>query len=69
MAEHHVIRVRFDGGPRDGRTIDLVITGHVPLPLMLAAPRTAGDGGLYELRSTDGRGTRYAWVDDLPARG
>ncbi|MDT0445233.1 hypothetical protein [Streptomyces johnsoniae] len=65
MAEHHVISVRFDGGPRDGRTIDVVITGRVPLPLMLAARQS---GGLYELQCTEGRGTRYAWVEDLPAR-
>ncbi|ARQ69468.1 hypothetical protein [Streptomyces marincola] len=65
MAEHHVISVRFDGGPRDGRTIDVLITGRVPLPLMLAAQQP---GGLYELQCTEGRGTRYAWVDDLPAR-
>ncbi|UED85568.1 hypothetical protein [Streptomyces profundus] len=64
---HHVIRVRFDGGPRHGRSVDLVITGQVPLPLMLAARRGAGDGsGLYQLRSTQGGGTRYAWIDDLP---
>jgi hypothetical protein len=65
MAEPHVIRVRFDGGPRDGRTVDVVITGRVPLPLMLAARQSAG---LYALRCTAGRGTRYAWIDDLPAR-
>ncbi|WP_049580043.1 hypothetical protein [Streptomyces sp. SBT349] len=65
MAEHHVIRVRFEGGPRDGRAVDVLITGQVPLPLMLAARQTAG---MYELRSTEGRGTRYAWIDDLPAR-
>lgn len=77
-AEPHVIRVRFDGGPRHGRSIDLVITGHVPL--MLPATRRGGDGdggaaageqagqGLYELRCTEGRGTRYAWVEDLPVR-
>ncbi|MDT0341830.1 hypothetical protein [Streptomyces litchfieldiae] len=65
MAEHHVIRVRFDGGPRDGRAVDVVITDRVPLPLMLAARQS---GGLYELRCTEGRGTRYAWIDDPLAR-
>ncbi|KAB8163804.1 MULTISPECIES: hypothetical protein [Streptomyces] len=68
---HHVIRVRFDGGPRHGRTVDLLITGQVPLPLMLAArrgPEEDAGSGLYQLRSTEGGGTRYAWIDDLPAR-
>jgi hypothetical protein len=68
----HVIRVPFDGGPRHGRSVDLLITGTAPLPLMLPADRGAqgsGDDGLYELRSTDGGGTRYAWIDDLPVNG
>ncbi|MDT0269486.1 hypothetical protein RM844_24705 [Streptomyces sp. DSM 44915] len=67
----HVIRVRFDGGPRHGRTVDLLITGQVPLPLILAAGRGREEdagSGLYQLRSTEGGGTRYAWIDDLPAR-
>ncbi|RMI37159.1 hypothetical protein EBN88_19745 [Streptomyces triticirhizae] len=66
-----MIRVRFDGGPRHGRTVDLLITGQVPLPLMLAArrgPEEDAGSGLYQLRSTEGGGTRYAWIDDLPAR-
>lgn len=68
---HHVIRVRFDGGPRHGRTVDLLITGQVPLPLMLPArrgPEESAGSGLYQLRSTEGGGTRYSWIDDLPAR-
>ncbi|GAA2059025.1 MULTISPECIES: hypothetical protein [Streptomyces] len=64
MASPHVIKVRFDGGPRHGRTIDLVITGHVPL-MLSGQP---GSTGLYELRCTEGRGTRYTWIDDLPVR-
>jgi hypothetical protein len=61
-----VIRVRYDGGPRHGRTVDLVITGQaVLLPLVLAAREEDRDLGLYELRSTDGGGTRYAWIDDI----
>lgn len=77
MAEPHVIRVRFDGGPRHGRTVDLIITGHLPLMLPATtrhhgdqdgADSPAADSGLYELRCTEGRGTRYAWVDDLPVR-
>ncbi|RKN42996.1 hypothetical protein [Streptomyces hoynatensis] len=75
MAKPHVINVRFEGGPRHGRTIDLVITDRAPLPLMLAA-RQEGLGqegghsrdGLYELQSTQGGGTRYTWIDDLPLR-
>ncbi|MFR9726120.1 hypothetical protein ACL02R_22535 [Streptomyces sp. MS19] len=69
MATPPVIRVRFEGGPRDGRTIDLVITDRAPL--MLAA-RAEPDGrhapGLYELRATRGGGTRYTWIDELPVR-
>ncbi|WP_129841646.1 hypothetical protein [Streptomyces sp. RFCAC02] len=71
MATLPVIRVRFEGGPRDGRTIDLVITDRAPLPLMLAARPERGEPpatGLYELRNTRGGGTRYAWIDDLPVR-
>ncbi|WP_052847225.1 hypothetical protein [Streptomyces avicenniae] len=69
MATPPVIRVRFEGGPRDGRTIDLVITDRAPLIL---AARTE-DGarpapGLYELRATRGGGTRYTWIDELPVR-
>ncbi|MGP3968112.1 hypothetical protein [Streptomyces sp. 6N223] len=62
----HVIRVRYDGGPRHGRTVDLLITGQAVLPLILAAREEDRDLGLYELRSTDGGGTRYAWIDDIP---
>ncbi|CAL9487657.1 hypothetical protein ACWD33_06295 [Streptomyces xiamenensis] len=64
MASPHVIKVRFDGGPRHGRTIDLVITGHVPL-MLSGRPDS---NGLYELRCTEGRGTRYTWIDDVPVR-
>jgi hypothetical protein len=62
-----VIRVRYDGGPRHGRTVDLIITGQAVLPLMLAAREADRDIGLYELRSTEGGGTRYTWIDDVPA--
>lgn len=76
MPKPHVIRVRFDGGPRHGRTVDVVITGYLPLmlPALTQREREAGTGpepyndGLYELRCTEGGGTRYAWIDDLPAR-
>ncbi|SOD63163.1 hypothetical protein SAMN06297387_109105 [Streptomyces zhaozhouensis] len=66
---HHVIRVRFDGGPRHGRTVDLLITGQLPL-MLTAGSGPGGDAssGLYQLRSTEGGGTRYDWIDDLPAR-
>lgn len=60
-----MIRVRYDGGPRHGRTVDLLITGRAVLPLILAARDDDRDLGLYELRSTDGAGTRYAWIDDV----
>jgi hypothetical protein len=63
-----VISVRYDGGPRHGRTVDLLITTQAVLPLMLPAREGDQDLGLYELRSTDGGGTRYAWIDDLPVR-
>lgn len=66
--QRHLIRVRYEGGPRDGRTVDLLITCQAVLPLMLAAREADGGRGVYELRSTEGRGTRYAWVDDLPVR-
>lgn len=87
MAKPCVISVRFEGGPRHGRTIDLVITDRAPLPLMLAVSgpdpeqdpgrqpgekaRQEGEhnrDGLYALRSTQGGGTRYTWIDDLPVR-
>lgn len=63
-----MIRVHYDGGPRHGRTVDLVITAEAVLPLMLAVREADQDRGLYELRSTDGGGTRYAWIDDLSTR-
>lgn len=66
--QRHLIRVRYEGGPRHGRTVDLLITGQAVLPLLLAAREAGHRSGVYELRSTEGRGTRYAWVDDLPVR-
>ncbi|MFD5316874.1 hypothetical protein [Streptomyces sp. NPDC127098] len=71
MAKPHVISVRFEGGPRHGRTVDLVITGQALLPLMLAARQEGAEAtssGLYELRTTQGGGTRYTWIEDLPVR-
>ncbi|MGP4110299.1 hypothetical protein ACTWP5_05205 [Streptomyces sp. 4N509B] len=68
VSSPHVIPVRYDGGPRHGTTVDLVITGEAVLPLIIAARDADRDLGLYELRSTEGGGTRYAWIDDLPRR-
>ena len=35
---------------------------------MLTAREADQSRGVYELRSSEGKGTRYTWVDDLPVR-